>query len=372
MTFHVSSASRSASPAAVGSRAKTHLRHAQRFTPFSCAAFGFQDALGRPQRASCLAALRALEAEGTVQLPPARRGRPPNVPAMPPSIHLNVSDLASVTGLEIMPVDDEATRRVWTQLLHHEHPRGAGPFFGAQLRYLIRCDAGWIGAIGFAAAARRLQVRDRWIGWDDDTRRLHLHRVVNLSRFLIRPGVHCPHLASHVLGRVLRDLPVAFEARYGYRPWLAETFVDTLTHDGVSLKAGNWIRLGCTAGRGRQDRAHVSAETPKHVFVYPLERGWRDPLGLPPAPLLADAPLAAGAGLDDDSWAEQEFGGAPLGDKRLERRLVRSAGLQATDPTQAFTRVAREDWPAVKGYHRLIDQPGESAVTANNLLAPHR
>ena len=152
-------------------------------------------------------------------------------------------------------------------------------FPGPQLRYLIRCEAGWLGAIGFAAAARRLAVRDRWIGWDDETRACHLHRIVGLARFLIRPGVSCPDLATHVLGRVLRDLPARFESCFGYRPWLAESFVDILTHSGVSLKAGNWIRLGCTSGRGRQDQAAVkgyyrlidqpeaSAVTPEHILA---------------------------------------------------------------------------------------------------------
>ena len=337
-----------------------------------CVEFGFHDARGRSQQSSCLAALRALEAAGQIELPPARQTRRQGVPAALAPMDLCVSKLTDLRALEIVAVEDDKTREVWRQVLHHEHPQGAGPFFGPQLRYLIRCEAGWLGAIGFAAAARRLAVRDRWIGWNDETRACHLHRVVGLARFLIRPGVSCPDLATHVLGRVLRDLPARFESCYGYRPWLAESFVDTLTHSGVSLKAGNWIRLGCTAGRGRQDRAHDCAKTPKHVFVYPLARDWRSHLALPAPPLLADAPLTAGAGLDDAHWAQQEFGGAPLGDRRLERRLVTSADRQAQDPTQAFTRVAKEDWAAVKGYYRLIDQPEASAVTSEHILAPHR
>ena len=337
-----------------------------------CAELNFHDARGRPQRASCLAALRELETAGQIRLPALRKGRSRSVPRVAEAIRREVPALAALGELELVRVDDDATRRIWTQLLHHEHPRGAGPFFGPQLQYLIRGEAGWLAAVGFAAAARRLKARDTWVGWDDEMRRLHLHQVVNLCRFLIRPGVRCPHLASHVLARVLRDLPQAFEARYGYRPWLVETFFDTLTHEGVSLQAGNWLRLGVSAGRGRQDEAHDCAQTRKHVFVYPLERNWRRYLDLPVPGRLPGAALAAGAGLDDAHWAEQEFGGAPLGDKRLERRLVMSAGLQATDPTQAFTRVAKEDWPALKGYYRLIDQPAESEVTPHNILAPHR
>jgi hypothetical protein len=34
--------------------------------------------------------------------------------------------------------------------------------------------------------------------------------------------------------------------------------------------------------------------------------------------------------------------------------------------------VAQGDWPAVKGYYRLIDKPDDSAVTLEAILAPHR
>ena len=69
-----------------------------------------------------------------------------------------------------------------------EHPQGAGPLFGCQLRYLPGSGHGWLGGIGIAASALHLAPRDRWIGWDAATRRAHLHRVVGLSRSLIRPG----------------------------------------------------------------------------------------------------------------------------------------------------------------------------------------
>ncbi len=39
---------------------------------------------------------------------------------------------------------------------------------------------------------------------------------------------------------------------------------------------------------------------------------------------------------------------------------------------RAFTGVAKNDWAAVKGYYRLIDQPLVSAVTPENILHPHR
>lgn len=41
-------------------------------------------------------------------------------------------------------------------------------------------------------------------------------------------------------------------------------------------------------------------------------------------------------------------------------------------PDRAYSGVAQGDWPKVKGYYRMIDQPDESAVTMPNILLPHR
>jgi len=340
-----------------------------------CAEFGFVDARGRAQRAGCLKALRALERDGQIVLPAPRtapgrpRGRRLKQPVVPPqAVPAEVSEL---TDLDLVLVEDEAHRAIWNELMACEHPRGAGPLVGCQLRYLIGSAHGWLGAFGFAAAALQLAPRDQWIGWDAAQREAQLHRIVGLNRFLIRPGVHCRYLASHVLGRVLRRLGADFEARYGYRPYLVETFVEP-PHSGVSLRASNWRYLGESRGRGRQDRGHVASETAKSIYVYELEADWRVRLGVGPPPPSRHGPLQPGEGLDGEHWAEQEFGGAPLGDTRRSRRLVESARRQAEEPMRAFTAVAKDDWPAVKGYYRLIDQAADSEVTPENILKPHR
>ena len=160
-------------------------------------------------------------------------------------------------------------RRVWNTLLALEHPHGTTTFAGCQVRYLIGSAHGWMGAVGFSASALRLRARDAWMGWSDEQRKAHLHRVVCLSRFLIRPAVRCRHLAGHVLGRVLRRVGEDFEARYHYRPWLVETFVEP-DRDGTSFKAANFVCVGHTAGRGRCDRHHARARTVKSVYMYEL------------------------------------------------------------------------------------------------------
>ena len=154
-------------------------------------------------------------------------------------------------------------------------------------------------------------------------RRQQMHRVVGMSRFLIRTAVDCQNLASMVQGMVLRRLGADYEAQYGYRPWLVESFVDTAHFIGTSYRAANWLEIGKTQGRGRQDREHDHAKTVKSIYVYALEADWRTRLGVAePVPLPA---LEVAEGLDGDEWAAHEFGGANLGDKRTNERLIEFA-----------------------------------------------
>ena len=222
-----------------------------------------------------------------------------------------------------------------------------------------------MGAVGFAASARRLKARDAWMGWDDAHRRAHLHRVVGLCRLLIRPGVACHNLASHVLGRTARAVGENFERLYRYRPWLLETFVDEREHTGASLRAANWVRVGESYGRGRQDRTHAGAETRKAVYVYELEPAWRTRLALPALGLAA---LAPGEGLDAGSWAANEFGGAPLGDARLSARLVESAHHMAQCPMRAITGATHGARAVVHSFRTLLDDLG--TVANNRVVAP--
>lgn len=341
---------------------------------YLCDQFGFINTKGGRQRSSCLKALRKLEAKGICSLPIARtkhccpkpRRLDAEVPA-PVGVPLTVDQIHS---LELVEVDTDALMLIWNELFSCEHPRGAGPLVGRQLRYLIRSEHGWLGGLGFAASAWRLRDRDRWIGWDSHTRQKYLDQVVGLARFLIRPCVNCKNLASKVLGLAMHRLPQDFANRYGYQPWLVESFIDTDSHTGACYRAANWILVGSTQGAGRYDSPHYGRETVKDIYIYPLVEDFRTRMGLSIHSGLG--PLPIDAGLEGDQWAEHEFGGAPLGDGRLTRRLVESAARQAEQPGRAFCGVAQGDKALIKGYYRFIDQPDESAVTMENILLPHR
>jgi hypothetical protein len=339
-----------------------------------CDQYGFLDGRGHRQRSGCVKALRTLEAQGQLVLP-TRRGkrtvpRPRRLDGPVPEPQAVPGEVTALSGLQLVRVDTPAQMRIWNELMLREHPLGAGPLVGRQVRYLVGSGHGWLGALGFGAAALHLRDRDRWIGWETAQRGAHLDKVVNLGRFLIRPSVRCANLASHVLGRCVQALPADFEERFGYRPYLLETFVDPTHYSGTCFRAANWLYVGRTQGRGRQDREMKAAKSRKDIYVYPLVADFRARLGLAPGAGLV--PLGPAAGLQEETWAEQEFGAAPLGDRRLSRRLVDIARAKAHRPGQPWTGVARGDWPATKAYYRLIDQPRDSAVTMAAILQPHR
>ena len=338
-----------------------------------CEHFAFFNTFGRPQKSGCLKALRELERIGRFQLPEARRHSPKTDPRRltePVEAPQNIPSAAGrIQELQLIRVETDTEVRIWNELMIQEHPRGAGPLVGAQIRYLICSEHGWLGGLGYSASALQLKDRDQWIGWDAQTRRQQLHRVINLSRFLIRSSVHCHNLASRVLGMSLRRVADDVELRYGYRPWLVESFVDKSRHTGICYQASNWIEVGQTKGRGRQEKAHQQIETVKAIYLYPLESNFRNRMGIE-RPVRETLEMTEG--IDGDQWAQNEFGGAQLGNQRLSKRLIESARVQAEMPEESFSGAAQGNWPLVKGYYRMIDKPDDSAITMSAILAPHR
>jgi hypothetical protein len=133
----------------------------------------------------------------------------------------------------------------------------------------------FLGCLLFGAAAWKAKARDRWIGWSADVRERNLGLICNNTRFLILDWVKIPHLASHSLGACLRRLPRDWKRRYGTDIAMVETFVDTTLYLGTCYKAANWLKIGRTKGRSRQDRNSKLKVSVKDILVYPLRRDFR-------------------------------------------------------------------------------------------------
>jgi hypothetical protein len=178
-------------------------------------------------------------------------------------------------------VETVAGRKLLEQYIHRYHYLGYRVPYGGQLRYLVRAGKAphpVLGCLLFTSAARRMAPRDRWIGWSDEARRHCLPKVVNNSRFLILPWVKIPHLASHILSQAAVKVEHDWAARYAVKPVLLETLVDRSRYRGTCYRAANWTSVGETQGRGRMDRSGQAQGPVKEIFVYPLQRNWRDQL----------------------------------------------------------------------------------------------
>jgi len=257
-----------------------------------CEWLGWQRPNGGLKTRECRDLLEALAARELLELPALRAGRPRG--AATTVAHTAEGDAkAAVTGplrrlqpIRLRRVEQPAERALWRELIGRHHYLGHRTAYGASLRYLIETHAAapqTLGALQFSSPAWRMRARDAWIGWNEPTRKRHLPRVINNSRFLILPNVRVPHLASHVLGLALRRVALDWETCYGLRPWLAETLVDHQRFSGACYRAANWLDVGLTTGRGRQDRDHRRHNAaPKRIFLYPLRADAREALASAP------------------------------------------------------------------------------------------
>jgi len=158
------------------------------------------------------------------------------------------------------------------------HYLGYRVMVGEHLMYAAFLYGELVALLGWASAALRVPTRDRYIGWDEETKRRRLHRVANNVRFLIPPWVTVHNLASKVLGATLRRLTSDWQEAYGHPLDLAETFVDPRRFRGTCYRAANWQLLGRTAGRAKRGHQFPRHGIPKDVYVYPLHRHARERL----------------------------------------------------------------------------------------------
>ena len=231
--------------------------------------------------------LLKLHQRGLIALPP-RRQVPTNrmrcgseAREMPPGDQQPIEyGLAQLGVLTIGEVSSQAAERAWVKAaLDQFHYLGFGGAVGENLQYVVRDGQGrLLACLVFGAAAWKCQDRDRFIGWSAPQRQRHLGLIANNTRFLILRWVKVLHLASWILGQISRRLSRDWQAKYGHGIVLLETFVERERFPGTAYRAANWLAVGVTSGRTRQDR-HTCIQVPvKDVYLYPLRRDFREVL----------------------------------------------------------------------------------------------
>lgn len=246
-----------------------------------CELLGWVQANGKPKDVQCVQFLRQLADEGEIKLPALRgytfKPKESGIPDATKDLSwIDTAEMKESNPFRLEVIRPGEGLRQWRAYMSTYHRLGDPKVHGGLMRYTIRSDGGRdLGCMLFSASAWSLRPRDEWIGWSTADREANLRLVINQSRFLIFPWIQVKNLASRALSMAARRIQHDWLDDYCYAPVLIETFVDSSLYRGVSYKAANWIYLGETQGRGRNDRHKDSALTQKAIFVYPLQHDFR-------------------------------------------------------------------------------------------------
>jgi len=250
-----------------------------------CRRWGWTQPNGVLKDIICRGLLLHLEAQGLIELPPrgkippyhlSQRKRPARVQVDQTPMEGNLSELRPI---ELLQVRRTPLQKLYNSLIEQYHYLGYTRPVGEHLEYLAFAWGRVVACLGWCSAPRHIGCRDRYLGWTPEQRIKNLCRIVINTRFLILPWVKVPHLASHLLGLMARRIPQDWQEIYRHEVVWLETFVDPERGFlGTCYKAANWIYLGQTTGRGKNDQTRCQNRSLKDVLGYPLKRKFREAL----------------------------------------------------------------------------------------------
>jgi Druantia protein DruA len=247
-----------------------------------CEAWDWRQANGSLRDMVCRSLMLELHRAGHIELPPVHQRPRNNLARRSKPVPVEVDDtpirttLRALGPLSIRQVRRTAEEPLLNGLIEMHHYLGYTQPVGEHLKYLVYAGTRPVACFTWSSAPRHLGPRDRYLGWSMEARRRNIRFVAYNSRFLILPWVEVPHLASHLLGRMTRMLPSAWEQVYGHPVHFAETFVYPAKFLGTCYRAANWVFLGRTTGRGKDDLTHRANRPVKDVLGYPLTKRFRE------------------------------------------------------------------------------------------------
>ena len=260
--------------------------HRTRLSKELCKRWGWRTGTGQLKDMACRNLLRKLDQKGLIELPAPihnsnRKRRIPDVPHARESIEGRLNAIQPIRLMSIQgrgPEDD-----LFHCLVDRYHYLGCKGTVGEHMKYYaVDCHGRPLAFLLFGSAAWKIAARDQFIGWDRTIREQNLRFITNNTRFLILPWVRVPHLASFILGACLRRLRKDWIQKYGHELYMVETFVDRSRFAGICYRAANWVNVGQSKGRSRQDRYQRLQVPIKDIYVYPLAADYKKLLCLLP------------------------------------------------------------------------------------------
>ena len=249
-----------------------------------CTAWNWHQPNGAPRDMVCRGLMLALSRAGHIELPALKR-RPPNpftARCRPPAIEIDRSPIC-MSLRELGPLTLRSVRRTseethFNSLLETYHYLGYAQPVGEHLKFMVYAGSRPVALFAWSSAPRHLGPRDHYLGWSAQARRQNIRGIAYNTRYLILPWVKVPHLASHLLSRMTRQLSAQWQNVYDHPVYFAETFIDTTRFAGTCYRAANWVYLGRTQGRGKDDLTHRPNRTLKDVLGLALTGDFRERL----------------------------------------------------------------------------------------------
>lgn len=246
-----------------------------------CQAWDWRQPNGALRDMVCRGLMLELSRAGHIELPPVRmkmqnpmldRRNPRLVEADQTPMEGKLPDIGPIEFKQVRRTDAEP---LFNSLIEEHHYLGYCQPVGEHLKYLVLAKGRPIACLVWSSAPRHIGSRDRFIGWTKPLREKNLSLIACNTRFLILPWVRIPHLASHILGKMAKRLSGDWERFYRHPLYYLETFVDRDRFQGTCYLAANWVHVGKTTGRGKNDQTHKVNRSLKDVLGYPLSKDFR-------------------------------------------------------------------------------------------------
>jgi hypothetical protein len=249
-----------------------------------CQAWSWVQPNGELRDMVCRSLMLELERAGHIELPP-KQCDPPNPLAARQRPRAPSTDQTPVEGalsrlpkLQFHQVRRGLLEPLFNGLIEYHHYLGYCQPVGEHLKYLVLMEGRPVACFSWSSAPRHIGCRDRFIGWCAEQRTTSLHLLAYNNRFLILPWVRVVHLASHLLAKMVQRISSDWQELYGHPLYFLETFVDTERFRGTCYRAANWLHLGVTTGRGKNDQTQKPNRSIKDVWGYPLTSDFREKL----------------------------------------------------------------------------------------------
>jgi len=257
-----------------------------KITKHICSQWEWRTHSGQLKTFAARSMIDKLELRGLLNLPPIRVAyrRSPRPPFskgfIAPELKQIEKSLKDLTPLSIqIPTPNSYEDNCVGYFLNRYHYLGFNQTVGENIKYLVRDRSGQnVACLLFGSAAWKTAPRDSFIGWSREVREANINFITNNTRFLILPQVRVPHLASHILGRIMHRIQKDWKSKYAHPIQMVETFVERDLFRGTCYKAANWLCVGQTKGRSRQDQ-HAKLSVPvKDILLYPLTKNFKQAL----------------------------------------------------------------------------------------------